>query len=152
MKSWFSTIVWLGCHPGLPHFPSIKPPWSREVQFDRVVKLLGLRGPINPTCDQYNSKLAHRGQNNAVLNRHRRGLQPWNLRIAMTRSPPFPSKCSTFPYLPCRVTQTNMNIDLYPTYIYNNLLVYKAEALHASGTYHSTSTMSNNTKHSTSSR
>jgi hypothetical protein len=31
------------------------------------------------TCGQYHSKLAHRGQNGTVLNRHRRGLPPWSL-------------------------------------------------------------------------
>jgi hypothetical protein len=41
------------------------------------------------------------------------GLPPWNLGIAMARSPPFPFECSTFPYFPCPVTQTNMNINLF---------------------------------------
>jgi hypothetical protein len=47
-----------GCHPGLPHSLSNKLPQSREGQFDKVVtRLLGLPGPINPTCGQYKSKL-----------------------------------------------------------------------------------------------
>jgi hypothetical protein len=106
MKSWLPAIVRPDCHPGLPHSPSNKPPCSREVRLDNVVtKLLGLPGPINSTYGQYNSKLLHRGQNDAVLNRHRRGLSPWNLRISMTRSPPLPFECSPFPYLPRLVTQ-----------------------------------------------
>jgi hypothetical protein len=37
----------LGRHSGLPHYPSNKPPRSREGQFDKVViGLLGLPGPI----------------------------------------------------------------------------------------------------------
>jgi hypothetical protein len=43
MKSWFLAIVW----PDLPHSPSMKLPWSREVRFNKVVtKLLGLSSPI----------------------------------------------------------------------------------------------------------
>jgi hypothetical protein len=89
MKSWPLAIVRLDHHHGLPHSPSNKPPRSREVQFDKVITgLLGLLGPINPTCGQYKSKVVHWDQNDAVLNRHRQGLPPWNLRIAMTLSPP----------------------------------------------------------------
>jgi hypothetical protein len=87
MKSWFPAIVGYGCHPGLIHSPTIKVLWSREVRFD-------------------NSKLAHWDQNGMVLYRHRRGLPPWNLRITTTRYPPFPSECSSFPYLPHPVIQT----------------------------------------------
>jgi hypothetical protein len=49
-----------------------------QERFDKVVTgLLGLPGPINSICGgQYKSKLVHRGQNDAVLNRHRRGLPP----------------------------------------------------------------------------
>jgi hypothetical protein len=37
------------CHPGLPYFPSNKPPRNREGWFDKVVPgLLGLLGPIKP--------------------------------------------------------------------------------------------------------
>jgi hypothetical protein len=46
------------------------------------------------------------------------GLPPWNLRIFMARSPPFPSERSTFPYLPCSVTPPNMNINLCSSYPY----------------------------------
>jgi hypothetical protein len=40
------------------------------------------------------------------------GLPPWNLRIARAHSPPFPSECSTFSYLPHLVTQTNISINI----------------------------------------
>jgi hypothetical protein len=107
IKSWLPAIVWPGHHPGLPHSPSNKPPQSREGRFDKAVtKLLGLLSPINLTCCHYNSKLVHRGQNDAVLNQQRRGLPPWNLGIPMALSPPFPSEYSTFPYLPHPVTTT----------------------------------------------
>jgi hypothetical protein len=59
--------------------------------FDKVVTgLLGLPSLINTTCGQSKSKLVHRGQNDMILNRHRWGLLPLNLRIATTLSPPFP--------------------------------------------------------------
>jgi hypothetical protein len=36
-----------GRHPGLPHSPSNKPPWSREVRLNELVtRILGLSGPI----------------------------------------------------------------------------------------------------------
>jgi hypothetical protein len=80
-------------HPGLPHSPFSKPPRCREVWFDKVVTgLLGLSGPIKPDMQSVQIKACHRGQNDVVLNRHRRGLPPWNLRIATAHSPPFPSK------------------------------------------------------------
>jgi hypothetical protein len=47
MKSLFLAIVQLSHHPSLPHSPSTKSPWIRELRFDKVVtKLLGLSGPI----------------------------------------------------------------------------------------------------------
>jgi hypothetical protein len=74
MKSWLPAIVWPDRHPGLPHSPSNKPPWSREGRFDKVVTgLLDLPGPINLTCGHYKSKIVHWGQNDTVLNRHMRG-------------------------------------------------------------------------------
>jgi hypothetical protein len=80
-------------HPRLPHSPSNKPPQSGEVRFDKIVTgLLGLSGPIKPHMWSVQIKACHWGQNDMVLNQHRRGLQPWNLRIDMTLSPPFPSK------------------------------------------------------------
>jgi hypothetical protein len=110
--------------PGLPHFPSNKPPQSREGWFDKVVTgLLGLPDPVNSTCDQYKSKLVHRGQNDAVLNRHMRRLASWNLRIATSLSSPFPSEWSTSPYLPHPITPINININRYsskPSYPCNS--------------------------------
>jgi hypothetical protein len=93
MKSWPPVIVRPDRHPRLPHSSSNKPPRSREGRFDKIVTWpLGLLGPINLTCGQYKSKLVHRGQNGAFLNRHMQWLPPWNLRITMALSPPFPFK------------------------------------------------------------
>jgi hypothetical protein len=113
MKSWPPGIIRPDRHHELPHSPSNKPPRSREVWFDKVVtKLLGLSSPINLTCGQYESNLVYRDQNDVVLNRRWWGLSPWNLRIATTLSPPFPSEWTTFPYLPHPVITTNMNINI----------------------------------------
>jgi hypothetical protein len=107
MKSWPLAIVQPGHHLRLPHSPSNKPPRSKEVRFDKVVtKLLGLLGPIKPDMRSVEIKIVHRDQNDMVLNRHGRGLPPWNLRIFTVCSLPFPSVCSTFLYLPCPITPT----------------------------------------------
>jgi hypothetical protein len=74
-------------------------------RFHPVTKLLGLPGPIKPDLQSVQSKLVHWGQNDMVLNWYRRELPHWNLRISTARSPPFPSECSTFPYLPRPVHQ-----------------------------------------------
>jgi hypothetical protein len=85
-------------HHGLPHSPSNKPPWSREICFNKVVtELVGLPGPVKPDMRPVKIKTCHQGQNDTVLNWHRRELPPWNLRIATTLSPPFPFEWSTFP-------------------------------------------------------
>jgi hypothetical protein len=142
MKSWPSAIVQPGRHRELPHPPSNKPPQSREVWFDKVVtELLGLLGLINPTCDQYKSKHVHQGQNDVVLNLHRRELPLWNLRIVATLFPPFPSEWSTFSYLPRLITPISMNINIASTHCNHHiLLVHEKEVLHTSVTYHSSST------------
>jgi hypothetical protein len=106
-------------HPGLLHSPSNKPPLSREGWFDKVVTgLLGLLGPIKPNKWSLQIKACHRGQNDAVLNPHMRGLPPWNLRISTAVFSPFPSEWSTFPYLSCPVTFTirEHNHSLYSSY------------------------------------
>jgi hypothetical protein len=46
-----------------------------------VTQLLQLTGPISPVCDRYIQYLLA-GANPSVLNRHRRGIQPWRYRIA----------------------------------------------------------------------
>jgi hypothetical protein len=84
-----------------PHFPSKSKSTtqSREVRFDIVViKATRLIGP-HKTWYAVSTQLKtyHRDQNGAVLNRHRRGLQPWNLGITTTLSPPFPSEWTPFP-------------------------------------------------------
>jgi hypothetical protein len=88
----------LGCHPRLSHSLSNKPPQSREGRFSKIVpELLGLPNPIKTRQVVSTNESLPRGQNNAVLNRHRWGLPSWNLRIATTLSSSFPSEWTTFP-------------------------------------------------------
>jgi hypothetical protein len=47
-------------------------------------------GPISPACDRYVQYLLA-GANPSVLNRHRRGLQPWRCRIFTLHSLTFPT-------------------------------------------------------------
>jgi hypothetical protein len=84
-----------------PHSPSKSKSTtqSRDVQFDIVItKATRLIEP-HKTWHAVSTQLkaCHRGQNGAVLNRHRRGLPHRNLRIATSLSPPFPFECSTDP-------------------------------------------------------
>jgi hypothetical protein len=124
MKSWPPAIVRPDRRPGLLHALSNEPPQSWEGWFDKVVTgLLGLPGPINSICGQYKSNVVHQGQNDAVLKRHRWELPPWNLRIATALSPLFPSEWSTFPYLPCPVTTTYMNINIASTHHNQDILL-----------------------------
>jgi hypothetical protein len=108
-----SPVVILGCLilPPINHLKA-----GRYGSKKKLLSYSVYRAPYNPTCGQYKLKHAHWGQNDVVLNRHRWGLPPWNLGIAMARSPPFPSECSTFPYLPLSFTQTTMNINIYSSY------------------------------------
>jgi hypothetical protein len=46
-----------------------------------VTQLHQLTRPISPACDMYVQYLLA-GANPSVLNRHRRGLQPWRCRLA----------------------------------------------------------------------
>jgi hypothetical protein len=68
-------------------------------------------------------------------------LEPRNSRDPL---PTLPSEWSTFPYLPCSVTTIYMNINITsPHHIQDIILVQKKRGgglLHASGTYHLTST------------
>jgi hypothetical protein len=52
-----------------------------------------LTGPISPACDRYIQYLLARA-NRTVLNRHRRGLQPWRCRLAMYPLPDLPNQLS----------------------------------------------------------
>jgi hypothetical protein len=107
-----------GRHPGLPHSPSNKPPWSREGWFDKVVtSVLCLPSPIKLDKWSVQIKTCHSCQNDAVLNRHRLKLPYWNLRIATTVYPPFPFEWSIFSYLPRPVTSTIQEHKLYPLLI-----------------------------------
>jgi hypothetical protein len=49
-----------------------------------------LTGPISPTCDRYVQYLLTEA-NPSVLNRHRRGLQPWRCQLSTHHSPTFPT-------------------------------------------------------------
>jgi hypothetical protein len=55
-----------------------------------------LTGPITLTCDRYVQYLLA-GANLSVLNRHRRGLQPWMCRLFTYHSPTFPTNGLPFP-------------------------------------------------------
>jgi hypothetical protein len=52
-----------------------------------------LTGPISPACDRYVQYLLA-GANRTVLNRHRRGLQPWRCRLATYPLPDLPNQLS----------------------------------------------------------
>jgi hypothetical protein len=89
-----------------------KPPQSREGQFDKVVtKLLGLPGPIKPDMWPLQIKTCPLGPKMmwSLIDTS----MGYHLGISMARSPPFPSECSTSPYLPCPVTPINININIY---------------------------------------
>jgi hypothetical protein len=55
-----------------------------------------LTRPISPTCNQYIQYLLT-GADLLVLNRHRRGLQPWRCRLTTYHSPTFPTSYLHFP-------------------------------------------------------
>jgi hypothetical protein len=51
-------------------------------------------GPISPACDRYVQYLLT-GANRMILNRHRRGLQPWRCRLATYLLPDIPNQLSS---------------------------------------------------------
>jgi hypothetical protein len=51
---------------------------------------------ISPACDQHIEYLLV-GANPSVLNRHRRGLQPWRCQLSTYHSPTFLTSCLYFP-------------------------------------------------------
>jgi hypothetical protein len=55
-----------------------------------------LTGPISSVCDRYVQYLLV-GANRTVLNRHRRGLQPWRCRLFTYHSLTFSTSCLPFP-------------------------------------------------------
>jgi hypothetical protein len=55
-----------------------------------------LTRPISPACDRYVQYLLTEA-NPSVLNRHRRGLQPWRCWFATYHSLTFPISCLHFP-------------------------------------------------------
>jgi hypothetical protein len=58
-----------------------------------VTQLHQLTGLISPACDRYVQYLLV-GANRTVLNRHRRGLQPWRYRLATYPLPDLPNQLS----------------------------------------------------------
>jgi hypothetical protein len=52
--------------------------------------------PISLACDRYIQYLLM-GANQTVLNRHRRGLQPWRCRLTTYPLPGLPNQLSPFP-------------------------------------------------------
>jgi hypothetical protein len=55
-----------------------------------------LTGPISPACDRYVQYLLT-GVTRTVLNRPRRGLQPWRCQLSKYPLPTFPPAVSTIP-------------------------------------------------------
>jgi hypothetical protein len=99
-----------------PHSPSKSKSTtrSREVQFNIVVtkstRLIGSHKTRYVVSTQL--KTCHRGQNDAVINRHEWGLPHRNLRIATTLSSHFPSSVSLIPLLapPGLATTNNQSL------------------------------------------
>jgi hypothetical protein len=58
-------------------------------------QLLGLPDPYHRHTTV--RSILTRGANPSVLNRHRRGLQPWKCRLTTYHSPTFPTSCLHFP-------------------------------------------------------
>jgi hypothetical protein len=59
-----------------------------------VTQLHHLTGPISPACDWYVQYLLA-GVNPLVLNRHRRGLQPWKCQLTTYPLPDLPNQLSS---------------------------------------------------------
>jgi hypothetical protein len=92
MKYWFPAIARPGRHPGLPHSPSIKPPWSREVWFNKVATtLLGLSSPIKAqhAVSTILNLLTGAKMTRSLIDTC--GATTLETQITMTPSPPFPS-------------------------------------------------------------
>jgi hypothetical protein len=53
----------------------------------------GFTGPISPACDRYVQYFLM-GANRIVLNRHRRGLQPWRCQLVIYPLPDLPNQLS----------------------------------------------------------
>jgi hypothetical protein len=87
--------------------------WRCQENLSIVVnKLHQFTRPTSPACDQYIQYLLM-GANSLVLNRHRRGLQPWRCRLFTSHSQPFPSDCPMLsPNGPARSQVINLNINL----------------------------------------
>jgi hypothetical protein len=74
--------------------PPMRRPWVGERSFDIMfTQLHQLTGPISLACNRYVQYLLV-GVNPSVLNRHRRGLQPWRCRLAAYPLPNLPNQLS----------------------------------------------------------
>jgi hypothetical protein len=130
MKSWLPAIVRPGRHTRLPHSPSTKPPRSR-VGMIRQSSYWATRF-TGPHKTRYAVSI---NQSLSIRAKMMWSLKPWNSHDPL---PTLPSECSTFPYLPYPVTTTTTSTSTqHSQYI---LLVHEKRVLHASGTYHSSST------------
>jgi hypothetical protein len=73
--------------------PCDSPGVGERVFGPMVTQLHQLAGPISPACDWYIQYMLT-GANRTVLNRHRRGLQPWRCRLATYPLPNLPKQLS----------------------------------------------------------
>jgi hypothetical protein len=85
-------------HRSVPNFSptTAKEQWGKVNSCGQLTTRL--IGPISPTCDRYVQYLLA-GANRTVLNRHRRGLQPWRCRLATYPLPDLPTSCPHFPLM-----------------------------------------------------
>jgi hypothetical protein len=90
-----STMAIWSVGPYLASLPQ-QPKSSGEKSSSYWQSTTSLTGPISPACDRYVQYLLM-GGNRTVLNRHRRGLQPWRCRSSTYHSPTFPTSCLPFP-------------------------------------------------------
>jgi hypothetical protein len=72
-----------------------------------------LTGPISPACDRYVQYLLAR-TNRTVLNRRRRGIQPWRCRLATYHSSTFSTSCLHFPLMAPPGLQFNQVLSTNP--------------------------------------
>jgi hypothetical protein len=82
-SSWMASFLLPGDSPGV----------GERGFSPMVTQLHQLTGPISPACDRYVQYLLA-GVNRTVLNRHRRGIQPWRCRLATYPLPGLPNQLS----------------------------------------------------------
>jgi hypothetical protein len=89
-------VGWL-THGSIPSF-SPKPTNEAVVVKPNINRWHATRltRPISPVCNQYVQYLLA-GANPSIINRHRRGLQPWRCRLSTYHSLTFLTSCLPFP-------------------------------------------------------